>query len=163
MTALTFWVLDIFAEPYAAAPQLTARLRIEESTGTTDPRDRAALPGADRAAAPGLQRVGGSGLLALFGERPVAGHAAAVPVDAVHRDGPGLHRPHRGRSAAAVHVRLRGDGLEVPARAAGRDRPAGVAVLRNHLHQGHKRLRGRAGALGLRGVLCAAGQRSGSR
>jgi hypothetical protein len=28
-----FTVLDIFAEPYAAAPQLTARLRIEETTG----------------------------------------------------------------------------------------------------------------------------------
>jgi len=29
----TFSVLDIFAEPYAVAPQLTARLRIEEGTG----------------------------------------------------------------------------------------------------------------------------------
>jgi hypothetical protein len=28
-----FTVLDIFAEPYAAAPQLTARLRIEDTTG----------------------------------------------------------------------------------------------------------------------------------
>jgi hypothetical protein len=33
MTSLTFTALDIVAEPYAAAPQLTARLRIEESTG----------------------------------------------------------------------------------------------------------------------------------
>jgi Family of unknown function (DUF6084) len=33
MTALAFTVVDVFAEQYAAAPQLTARLRIEESTG----------------------------------------------------------------------------------------------------------------------------------
>ncbi|WP_030439885.1 DUF6084 family protein [Actinoplanes subtropicus] len=33
MSAYTFSVLDVTAEPYAASPQLTARLRIEESTG----------------------------------------------------------------------------------------------------------------------------------
>jgi hypothetical protein len=33
MSKLTFTVVDVFAEQYAAAPQLTARLRIEESTG----------------------------------------------------------------------------------------------------------------------------------
>jgi hypothetical protein len=32
MNGLTFSVLDVFAEPYAATPQLTARLRIEDST-----------------------------------------------------------------------------------------------------------------------------------
>jgi hypothetical protein len=35
MGAYTFTVLDMFAERYAVAPQLTARLRIEESTGET--------------------------------------------------------------------------------------------------------------------------------
>jgi hypothetical protein len=35
MSFYTFKVLDVFAEPYAAAPQLTARLRVEESSGTT--------------------------------------------------------------------------------------------------------------------------------
>ena len=34
MTALTFSMLDIVAEPYTVAPQLTARLRIEESSDT---------------------------------------------------------------------------------------------------------------------------------
>ena len=34
MTALTFSVRDIVAEPYTVAPQLTARLRIEESSDT---------------------------------------------------------------------------------------------------------------------------------
>lgn len=34
MSHYAFSVLDVFAEPYAATPQLTARLRIEESTGT---------------------------------------------------------------------------------------------------------------------------------
>ena len=33
MSAYAFSVLDVTAEPYAASPQLTARLRIEESTG----------------------------------------------------------------------------------------------------------------------------------
>jgi hypothetical protein len=33
MTELSFSVLDLFAEPYAVAPQLTARLGIRESTG----------------------------------------------------------------------------------------------------------------------------------
>ncbi|MEU4216147.1 DUF6084 family protein [Actinoplanes sp. NPDC026623] len=33
MSAFEFSVLDVFAEPYAAAPQLTARLRIAEGTG----------------------------------------------------------------------------------------------------------------------------------
>jgi len=33
MSNLTFTVADVFAERYAAAPQLTARLRIEEDTG----------------------------------------------------------------------------------------------------------------------------------
>jgi Family of unknown function (DUF6084) len=33
MTAYRFAVLDVVAEPYAAAPQLTARLRIEQTTG----------------------------------------------------------------------------------------------------------------------------------
>ncbi len=34
MSGYTFTVLDVFAEPYAVTPQLTARLRVEESTGT---------------------------------------------------------------------------------------------------------------------------------
>ena len=33
MSDYTFTLLDVFAEPYAVAPQLTARLRIEEATG----------------------------------------------------------------------------------------------------------------------------------
>ena len=33
MSGLTFSVLDVVAEPYAVAPQLTARLRIEEISG----------------------------------------------------------------------------------------------------------------------------------
>ncbi len=35
MSSYEFTVVDIFAEPYAAAPQLTARLRIQESSGQT--------------------------------------------------------------------------------------------------------------------------------
>jgi hypothetical protein len=35
MSDYTFSLLDVFAEPYAVAPQLTARLRVEEATGQT--------------------------------------------------------------------------------------------------------------------------------
>jgi hypothetical protein len=35
MTELDFRVLDVFVEPYAVAPQLTARLRVGEATGAT--------------------------------------------------------------------------------------------------------------------------------
>jgi Family of unknown function (DUF6084) len=35
VSAWSFDVVDVFAEPYAAAPQLTARLRIREATGQT--------------------------------------------------------------------------------------------------------------------------------
>ena len=35
MSSYSFSVVDIFAEAYAAAPQLTARLRIEETSGQT--------------------------------------------------------------------------------------------------------------------------------
>jgi len=64
-----FTVVDIFAEPYAAAPQLTARLRITESTGQTihaialrcqvriEPQRRR------------YEEADESGLRALFGER----------------------------------------------------------------------------------------------
>lgn len=69
MSNYTFGVVEIFAEPYAATPQLTARLRIEESTGQVvhamalrcqiriDPQRR----GYDDAEVPGLR--------ALFGDR----------------------------------------------------------------------------------------------
>jgi hypothetical protein len=64
-----FSVVDIFAEPYAAAPQLTARLRIQESTGQAihaialrcqvriEPQRRR------------YEEADESGLRALFGER----------------------------------------------------------------------------------------------
>ncbi len=35
MTELSFTIADLFAEKYAVAPQLTARLHVEESTGAT--------------------------------------------------------------------------------------------------------------------------------
>ncbi len=35
MSSYEFSVVDVFAEPYAAAPQLTARLRIRETSGET--------------------------------------------------------------------------------------------------------------------------------
>ena len=69
MSTYEFSVVDIFAEPYAAAPQLTARLRIQETTGQTihaialrcqvriEPQRRR------------YEEADESGLRALFGER----------------------------------------------------------------------------------------------
>jgi hypothetical protein len=69
VSAYTFSVLDVVAEPYAVAPQLTARLRVEESTGARihaialrcqvriEPQRR------------GYGRQEENGLLGLFGER----------------------------------------------------------------------------------------------
>jgi len=69
MTDLSFTVVDLFAEPYAVAPQLTARLRIEESTDATihaialraqvriEPQRRSYTPEEER------------GMLDLFGTR----------------------------------------------------------------------------------------------
>ncbi|HXH77580.1 DUF6084 family protein [Nocardioides sp.] len=69
MSSYEFSVIDVFAEPYAAAPQLTARLRIKETSGETihaialrcqvriEPQRRR-YEGADE-----------SGLRALFGDR----------------------------------------------------------------------------------------------
>ncbi len=69
MSNYDFSVIDIFAEPYAVAPQLTARLRITESTGETvhaialrcqvriEPQRRR------------YDEADESGLRALFGER----------------------------------------------------------------------------------------------
>ena len=125
-----------------------------------DPRDRAALPGPDRAAAAPLRR-GRRGRPARPVRRPgpVGRDAQAVPVDAVQRDGAGLHRHHRGRPAAAVHLRLRGHRLALPARrAATATIPLVAAVLRHRLHPGRQRVRGRAGAVGLRGAATAAGR-----
>lgn len=69
MSNYTFSVLDIFAEPYAASPLLTARLRIEETSGQVvhamalrcqvriDPQRR------------GYSEADETGLRALFGDR----------------------------------------------------------------------------------------------
>jgi len=69
MIGLKFTVLDVVAEPYAVAPQLTARLRIEESTGERvhaialrcqvriEPQRR------------GYNELEQNGLLGLFGDR----------------------------------------------------------------------------------------------
>lgn len=69
MSTYTFRVLTIFAEPYAAAPQLTARLRIEE---TTDQVVHAIALRCQVRIEPqrrGYDEADESGLRALFGDR----------------------------------------------------------------------------------------------
>jgi hypothetical protein len=64
-----FSVLDVVAEPYAVAPQLTARLRIEETTGQ---RIHAIALRCQVRIEPQRRRYGeteGNGLRGLFGER----------------------------------------------------------------------------------------------
>ncbi|MET1153053.1 DUF6084 family protein [Arthrobacter sp.] len=69
MTELSFTVLDIQPEPYAAAPQLTARLRVTESSGAVVHaialRCQVRILPQRRGYGPGEE----SGLLDLFGER----------------------------------------------------------------------------------------------
>ena len=159
--ATTFAVLDVFAEPYAAAPQLTARLRIEEATGQTihaialrcqvriEPQRRRYDDGRSRTA-----------LRGLFGERerwvdtlrPFLWMQCNTSVQ-------GFTGVDRGRPRAAVHLRLRRRRLALPARAAA---TATVPIVL--LFSGTVFTRGangfgvRAGALGLRGALRAAGR-----
>ena len=124
-------------------------------------RDRAALPGADRAAAPRATTTPRrQGLRDLFGDRgPLVRHPQAVPVDAVRR-------PWCRASPASTEVDLplpctydfEVTGSQVPARAARRRRAAGAAVLRHRLHPRRDRVRRRAGAVGPRGALPAAGR-----
>jgi hypothetical protein len=90
-----FTVLDVAAEPYAVAPQLTARLRIEETTGQRihaialrcqvriEPQARRYDGGEqDRCWDCSASRLGGR-------------HTQAVPLDAVQHHRAGLSRPHR--------------------------------------------------------------------
>jgi Family of unknown function (DUF6084) len=68
-TDLSFTVVDVFAEPYAAAPQMTARLRIEDSGG--EPVHAIALRAQVRIE-PQRRRYSAdeeSGLLDMFGTR----------------------------------------------------------------------------------------------
>lgn len=69
MSELSFAVVDVFAEPYAVAPQLTARLRIEESSDQTIHaialRSQVRIEPQRRRYALEEQ----NGLLGLFGER----------------------------------------------------------------------------------------------
>jgi len=69
MSTYSFSVVDIFAEPYAASPQLTSRLRIEETSGQTI---HAIALRCQVRIEPQRRRYDGpdeSGLRALFGER----------------------------------------------------------------------------------------------
>lgn len=69
MSDYSFSLLDVFAEPYAVAPQLTARLRIAEATGQTIHaialRCQVRIEPQRRRYDAGEQ----AGLLGLFGER----------------------------------------------------------------------------------------------
>jgi hypothetical protein len=69
MSEYRFTVLDVVAEPYAVAPQLTARLRVEETTGL---RVHAIALRCQVRIEPQRRRYDDaeeSGLLGLFGER----------------------------------------------------------------------------------------------
>lgn len=69
MTELAFSVLDIAAEPYAAAPQLTARLRVEEASGSVIHAMALRCQVRILAQRRGYDAEEESGLLELFGAR----------------------------------------------------------------------------------------------
>jgi hypothetical protein len=69
MSDYTFSVLDVFVEPYAVAPQLTARVRVEEATGqpvhAIALRCQLRIQPQRRPYGPGEQ----GGLVGIFGDR----------------------------------------------------------------------------------------------
>ena len=69
MTELAFAVLDIRPEPYAAAPQLTARLRLTEATGAAVHAIALRCQVRILPQRRGYAAGGGAGLLDLFGDR----------------------------------------------------------------------------------------------
>ena len=79
-------VLDVAPTPYAAAPELTARLRVEETSGQRVHAVALRVPGPHRAAAPRLRRRRRGGAAdAVRRPGPLAADPQAVPVDAVPR------------------------------------------------------------------------------
>ena len=121
MTDVTFAVVEVAPEPYAVTPILTARLGI--AAVGDDPIHAIALRCQVRIEPMrrGYSDDEAAGLLDLFGPRErwaTTMHTFLWLHD--HRDGAGVHRRHPGRPAAGMHVRLRGDGLEISARPARR-------------------------------------------
>ena len=161
----TFRVLDVAPSRTPRRPQLTARLRIEESDRRAGARDRAALPGPHRAAAAaattrrdeaGAARpVRRPGALAADTLKPFQWMQCNTTVQ-------GFTGSHRGRPGAAVHLRLRRDRVAATCTRSGGHPPAEPAVLRHRLHPRRARLRGAAGALGRarRATSCRCGSGS---
>ena len=156
MTGLAFAVVDIQPEPYAAAPQLTARLRLTEATGTAIHAIALRCQVRILPQRRGYAEEEEAGLLDLFGGRGrwpntlksflwmqcstmVQGFTGSTEVDLP------LPCTFDFDVAAAKY-------LQCPP---GRRDPAGVPVLRHGLHQGPDRIRRGAGALGPRGFLPA--------
>ena len=160
MSNYEFSVVDIFAEPYAAAPQLTARLRIQESTGQTihaialrcqvriEPQRRR------------YEEADESGLRALFGERDrwaetlkpflwmqssamVQGFTEITEVDLP------LPCTYDFEVTGSRYLHAVTEGTV----------PLALLFSGTVFTKGANRVRSRAGALGLRGELCAAGRR----
>ena len=69
MSNYQFSVVDIFAEPYAAAPQLTARLRIQETSGQTIHAMALRCQVRIEAQRRRYEETDETGLRALFGDR----------------------------------------------------------------------------------------------
>ena len=115
-------VTGVEVEPNAAVPTLILVPAAETSPGS-DPRHRPADPDAHRAAAPPLQPGRAGAAVGTVRRAAAVGRdAAAVPVDPRGDHGQPGSRARRLVAAHGVHVRLRGGGIEVPARSGRRSR-----------------------------------------
>ncbi len=93
MAELVFDCVGAAAERYAATPSFTLRLRITETSGETDRRDRAALPDPHRTAPPPLLRRGGrTAARPVRRHRPLGGHRQTAAVLHAVRHGARVHR-----------------------------------------------------------------------
>ena len=136
MTVLDFSVDNMEVEPYAVTPNLTVRLRMSESTGTTvravalraqvriEPQPPTVLRRRRRRSARSLRSAGA-----------LVEYAAHLPVDGMFHGRSRIHRNNGRGLTHGVYVRLLGDGVEVHARTRRRNDSDRGSTERHGIHR----------------------------